>query len=282
MRQVAVTHRPIGFLLRLSQWIWHHFHRCISFWQNCDSLCVSSWVAWNSKYKYPHMGNCDFFFQTRSILFPSNTHPHVPAKYSRTRFDIYMVHFGQCQRSHTSSWQATDQMWQRFRLLSLTSIILHPVCQLHLCQAVMAVVGGRKKKILLDSGLEPVWTRAHESTWHQTCTSAVWRLEARVPELRRPLPGWEMWKLALRPRPLCTAMEELWLSQFATSPVTQAELQKGANGCCYGPLPQHLLWGDTLLSVPPPPVWLQRQECHAISDSTHLMAASFKSQANEW
>lgn len=84
------------------------------------------------------------------------------------------------------------------------------------------------------------------------------RLEARVPELWRPSPGGKSgsWLVA---RPLCTAMEELWLSQFGTSAVTQAELQKGANGCCYGPLPQHLLRGDTLLSVPPRPAGCSRK-----------------------
>lgn len=110
--------------------------------------------------------------------------------------------------------------------------------------------GGGRKKILPDSGLEPVWTGARESTWRQTCTSAVWRLEARVSPLRRPLPGGKSGSLLRRP-PLCAATEELWLSEFATSPVTPAELQKGANGCGYGRLPQHLLRGDTLLPVPP-------------------------------
>lgn len=32
------------------------------------------------------------------------------------------------KRSATSSWQITDQMWQKFMLLSLTPIILHAGC----------------------------------------------------------------------------------------------------------------------------------------------------------
>lgn len=35
--------------------------------------------------------------------------------------------------------------------------------------------------------------------------------------------------------------EALWSSQVCTSPVTPAEWQRGANGCCYARLPEHLL-----------------------------------------
>lgn len=146
MRQVAVTHRPIGFLLRLSQWIWHHFHRCISRWQNCDSLRVSSWVAWNSKYKYPHMGNCDFFFfQTRSILFPSNTHPHVPAKYSPNEvWHLYGPFWPMSVQSYlllTSNWPNVTKV----QVVILNLYYSPSSLSAALVPGWMAMVGGRKK-----------------------------------------------------------------------------------------------------------------------------------------
>lgn len=79
------------------------------------------------------------------------------------RFDTYRVCFNRIWGCRSSSWQVTDQMWQRFMLLSLTSIILHPVCQLHCARQ-------QWKK----SSLTMAWSQSRVvlmSTWHQTCMS---------------------------------------------------------------------------------------------------------------
>lgn len=61
------------------------------------------------------------------------------------------------------------------------------------------------------------------------------------------------------------SMEAFWSSQVCTSPVTLAEWQKGANGCCYARLPEHLLWVTLLF------------HCHlAPSDSTGNGALLFQ------
>lgn len=61
------------------------------------------------------------------------------------------------------------------------------------------------------------------------------------------------------------SMEAFWSSQVCTSPVTLAEWQKGANGCCYARLPEHLLWVTLLF------------HCHlAPSDSTGKRALLFQ------
>lgn len=59
--------------------------------------------------------------------------------------------------------------------------------------------------------------------------------------------------------------EAFWSSQVCTSPVTLAEWQKGANGCCYARLPEHLLQVTLLF------------HCHlAPSDSTGNSALLFQ------
>lgn len=61
------------------------------------------------------------------------------------------------------------------------------------------------------------------------------------------------------------SVEACWSSQVCTSPVTLAEWQKGANGCCYARLPEHLLWVTLLF------------HCHfAPSDSTGKSALLFQ------
>lgn len=60
-------------------------------------------------------------------------------------------------------------------------------------------------------------------------------------------------------------MEAFWPSQVCTSPVTLAEWQKGANGCCYARIPEHLLWVTPLF------------HCHlAPSDSAGKSAMLFQ------
>lgn len=56
----------------------------------------------------------------------------------------------------------------------------------------------------------------------------------------------------------------LAVPQVCTSPVTTAERQRGANGCCYGWFPEHLLWVTPLFHCHLAPIWQWR---HAISVS---------------
>ncbi len=160
-------------------------------------------------------------------------------------------------------------MWQRLMLFSLTPIILHPVCQLQ-------CAGWRRKNYLWqwpEASVElcswapvirPSWMCA--GVWVRKCVEVhgelyqlflikvkVYRVSICVPILRRS-------------RVTEHSVEAFWSSQVCTSPVTTAEWQKGANGCCYAWLPEHLLRVTLLF------------HCHlAPSDSTGKSALLFPS-----
>lgn len=132
-------------------------------------------------------------------------------------------------------------MWQKFMLLSLTPIILHLTCQ------------PRCVKTLWKNYLWQ-WPEARielcfVSTCHQTCMD-VCRDESLQPvgECRGVYGRFVSALSSKSENLLCVSIlrcsrvtEAFWSSQVCTSPVTLAEWQKGANGCCYARLPEHLL-----------------------------------------
>lgn len=59
----------------------------------------------------------------------------------------------------------------------------------------------------------------------------------------------------------------LWSSQVCTSPVTPAEWQQGANGCCDAWVPEHLLWVSLFFSSPLSPRPLQQHAAISVSTS---------------
>lgn len=123
--------------------------------------------------------------------------------------------------------------------LSLTSIIFHPVCQLQCARP-------RWKNDLWQ------WPEASRE-W---CSWAPAIRNVCVPRSGEGSSMWSFTHSAESESFLCMSvcvsvlhcshvtehsMEAFWHSQVCTSPVTLAEWQKGANGCCYTRVPEHLL-----------------------------------------
>lgn len=115
------------------------------------------------------------------------------------------------------------------------------------------------------------------NTCHQTCLNVcrgnsvdqVWKACGRVWRFITVLSSLSE-SLLCMPILQCShvtkhGMEAFWPSQICTSPVTLAEWQKGANGCCYARLPEHLLRVTLFF------------HCHlALSDSTGSSALLFQ------
>lgn len=92
--------------------------------------------------------------------------------------------------------------------------------------------------MICDNGPEPAWSTCHQGASDgEVWRSTRWRLLSALsaPRLQRA-PVLRCRRVTER------GGEAFWSSQVCTSPVTPAEWQRGANGCCYARLPEHLLW----------------------------------------